>query len=415
MQEALEDCEVLIVGAGPAGTVAAALLAQAGHRVGIIERDRFPRFQIGESLLPRCMDHLAAANLLPALEARGYARKHGAWFLRGDERSGFDFAEQFSGGYDYTWQVPRDDFDLTLAEAVMARGVPIAWEHQLEHFRPASGPGEAPELSVRHGDRIQLLRPRWVLDASGYGRVLARSLDLCRPVAAPPRRALFTHTRGDQRECGRNAGRIWACIHPDQAWIWVIPFADGRTSVGMVAEPDFFQAYPDDPAQAWQAIVASEPNLRRRLAGCQPLFPPRSLADYSATVSRLHGPGYTLLGNAAEFLDPIFSSGVTLALESARLASESLQRQLKGETVDWDASFERPIRQAVDVFRSYVQAWYDGRFQRLIFAEDSDPAIRRMLCSVLAGHVDDKRNPFVAQHRRKLDQLLRVLSAPRSL
>lgn len=406
--DALQCCDVVIIGAGPAGTVAAALLHQDGHRVGIVERDRFPRFQIGESLLPRCMDHLAAAGLLDTLTERGYLRKYGAWFVRGEERSGFDFGEQFSSGFDYTWQVPRDDFDHCLAQAVHARGVPIAWQTNVEAFQPASL-DQAPSLTVSHAGQQHTLRPQLVLDASGYGRVLARLLNLVQPSSAPVRKALFTHVDGDQRERGRAEGRIWACIHPDQAWIWVIPFADGRSSVGIVAEPSFFEAFPQDPALAWRAIIDSEPNLRQRLAQAMPRFTPRCLTDYSASVSTLHGPGYALLGNAAEFLDPIFSSGVTLAMESAALAAACSDRQLNGQDPEWDAAFERPIRQAVDVFRSYVQAWYDGRFQRLIFTPNPDPGIQRMLCSVLAGHVHDRQNPFVAQHRRKLDQVLRVI------
>ena len=160
-----------------------------------------------------------AADLLDTVEARGYQRKYGAWFFRGDERSGFDFAEQFSSSFEYTWQVPRDDFDQLLAKTVTNRGVAISWQTEVVNFVPASA-SQRPALHVLRNEQIEVLRPRWVLDASGYGRVLARLLSLSEPSSEAPRQALFSHVTGDQRESGRDAGRIWACIHPDKAWTW---------------------------------------------------------------------------------------------------------------------------------------------------------------------------------------------------
>jgi flavin-dependent dehydrogenase len=122
----------------------------------------------------------------------------------------------------------------------------------------------------------------------------------------------------------------------------------------------------------------------------------------------MHGKGFALLGNAAEFLDPIFSSGVTIAMRSSSVAAAVLDRQLRGEQVDWDKDFERPLRKGIDTFRAYVKAWYDGRFQDLMFSKVQSPDIRRMICSILAGYAWDENNPFVAEPERRLDRVMEL-------
>lgn len=408
----MDDVDVTVIGAGPAGCLAAVRVARAGYSCRILERSRFPRFTIGESLLPRCLDLLEEADLLAPLAARGYAEKYGAWFLRGDERGGFDFADQFGDGRPLAWQVPRDDFDHTLAGAAADRGVDIAWEHTVTAIRP----GPAPELDVADANGpAATLRTRFVIDASGPGRVVARHLGLAGNPRLQARGAWFTHVDGDVHEPGRNAGRIWICVHPDDAWLWIIPFADGRTSVGVVAPPDqldtWLTAHEGNRDAAFKAVVASEPNAGRRLAAARHRFPVVEQRGYSATVSRLHGPGWCVAGNAGEFLDPVFSSGVTLAMEGASRASDLVLASLAGTAVDWDADYQAPMNHAVAVFRTYVEAWYDGDFPTIVFQKRPDPQIRARICGVLAGYTHDLRNPFVREHRRKVRQLARVLRA----
>ncbi len=409
-----DTLDVLVIGAGPAGSSAAALLHRAGFQVGIVERQHFPRFVIGESLLPRCMDLLDEAGLLPDLMARGYIEKYGAYFLRGPDLDGFDFADKFTPGWDYAWQVPRDDFDHTMARTVESWGVPVAYGHSVEAFE--SGGEIQKSRVVDEQGRSRTIQSRFVVDASGFGRVLPRLLDLEEPSNFPTREALFAHVRGDVRETGRDAGRIWIVVHPSGAWGWVIPFADGRTSVGLVGERHVFEPYEkgsEDPdgEELFRRMLFEDPNCKERFAGMKLEWKPRRIKGYSASSRVLHGPGYCLVGNATEFLDPIFSSGVTLALESSNRAMKVLIKQLRGEEADWEREYSQAMMAGIDVFRTYVRAWYTGDFQRIVFAPKANQLVKRQICSVLAGYVFDQQNPFVASHRRKVPQILKMIEA----
>jgi flavin-dependent dehydrogenase len=139
--------------------------------------------------------------------------------------------------------------------------------------------------------------------------------------------------------------------------------------------------------------------------------PTRELSGYAANVRTMHGEGFALLGNAAEFLDPVFSSGVTIAMRSASMAAKLLDRQLRGERVDWQSEFEIPLRKGVDTFRAYVRAWYDGRFQDIMFSKTQPPGVRRMICSILAGYAWDDTNPFVADPERRLQMVAELCAA----
>ena len=138
------------------------------------------------------------------------------------------------------------------------------------------------------------------------------------------RESFFTHVTGDLRPPEREEGKIWICMHPDGAWIWIIPFSNGKTSVGVVARPEFFERYPGDPRPSLRAILLSDPNAAARLANAQFAFPPQRINGYSCSVKQLFGPHFALAGNATEFLDPIFSSGVTLAMASANRAAQGV-------------------------------------------------------------------------------------------
>jgi flavin-dependent dehydrogenase len=405
------ETEVLIIGAGPAGAMAAALLHRERFRVLVVEKQTFPRFVIGESMLPVSMDLLAGAGLLAAVEQQNFMRKNGAVFLRGTDTSDFDFSSQFTAGYNYTYQVPRGDFDKVLADAVAARGVDMRYQHSVTSV-DFKAPHATTTIEQPDGGRLEV-KSRFILDCSGYGRVLPRLLKLEEPSTFPPREALFTHVTGDLRPTGREEGKIWICMHPDGAWIWIIPFSNGKTSVGVVAAPELFRKFPGDPETQLRTVLLSEPNAAKRLAKMQFTMPPQRISGYSCSVKKLFGDKYALVGNATEFLDPIFSSGVALALASSQRAAQVLIRQLRGEVVDWQADYADYVMRGINTFRAYVSAWYDGQLPQIFFAAQRDPDIMRQICSVLAGYVWDESNPYVSQAERALAALTKVLRNPR--
>jgi flavin-dependent dehydrogenase len=399
---------VIIVGAGPAGSIAGALLKRRGWDVLVLEGQRFPRFSIGESLLAHCLDFVEEAGMLPAVEAAGFQYKNGAAFVRGDDYGDFDFSDKFTPGRGSTYQVQRATFDKLLADEAEKQGVEIRYEVKVIAVDTS---GQSPSVSARDASgREYDVTARFILDASGFGRTLPRLLQLETPSAFPVRNAIFTHVADHAAAGSFDRNKIQVVVHPQQrdVWYWLIPFPNGRCSLGVVARKEFFDTYPAAPEQRIRTLVSEEPFLSRVLANAQWDTPVRELGGYAANVKAMHGKGFALLGNAAEFLDPVFSSGVTIAMRSASMATALLDRQLRGENVDWDQDFEIPLRKGVDTFRAYVCAWYDGRFQDIMFAKTQPPAIRAMICSILAGYAWDEKNPFVADPERRLEMVAQL-------
>ncbi|MDO4694020.1 MAG: NAD(P)/FAD-dependent oxidoreductase [Eikenella sp.] len=402
-----EQFDVLVIGAGPAGAVAAALLNKQGFSVCVLEKQHFPRFVIGESLLPHCMEFLQEAGFLPAVEAEaGFQFKNGAAFTWGKRYTYFDFTDKFSPGPGTTFQVRRAVFDKILIDEAAKQGVEVRFGEALTAF---DNHGDTALLSVqRENGSAYLLAARFVLDASGYGRVLPRLLDLDTPSRLPVREAHFTHIDDRITDPAFDRNKILISTHPvhRDVWLWLIPFGDGRSSIGVVGLPERFAGLGGSEA-VLKTLAAEVPMLARILADAEwdNEFPFRHIQGYSANVKALHGRHFALLGNAAEFLDPVFSSGVTIAMHSAKLAADLLGKQLRGGQADWQAEFAEPLMVGVDAFRTYVEGWYDGSFQDVIYADDRSPEISRMISSILAGYAWDTANPYVAKSRRRLAAL----------
>ena len=305
----MERRQVVVIGAGPSGAIAAALLKRKGHDVLIIERQHFPRFSIGESLLSHCLDFVEEAGMLDAVKAAGFQLKNGAAFAWGERYSAFDFGDTFSDGKPTTFQVQRADFDKLLADQAALQGVEVRYG---EEIVSADFSLPQPQLGVRREDGSQYqVEAHFVLDASGYGRVLPRLLDLEAPSNFPVRQAVFTHVEDRIDHPGFEREKILVTTHPTQRdiWFWSIPFSNGRCSVGVVAAQEHFAGRDGDLDACLRGFISETPSLAKVLQYAEWDTPARTIGGYSANVSTLHGPGFALLGNAAEFLDPVFSSG----------------------------------------------------------------------------------------------------------
>lgn len=404
----MNQFDVVIIGAGPSGSVAASLLHKQGVKVCVLEKQHFPRFVIGESLLPYCMDILSEADLVDAVNAeKTFQFKNGAAFTWGNRYTYFDFTDKFTAGPGTTYQVRRGIFDKILIDETAKKGVEVRFGHEVLSL---DNSGETAVLKARSEDGEEYhLSARFVLDASGYGRVLPRLLDLETPSSLPTRVARFTHIDDNINAPDFDRNKILITTHPTHrdVWLWLIPFADNRCSIGVVGLPETLDG---DNETILKKFALECPMLKRILANAnwENDFPYSQIQGYSANVKALYGKHFALLGNAAEFLDPVFSSGVTIALHSARLASRIISRQLKGEAVDWQKEFSETLMVGVNAFRTYVNGWYDNSFQDVIYARNPEPKIRQMLSSILAGYAWDTENPFVAKSTPRLKALAEI-------
>lgn len=402
-----EKVDVLVIGAGPAGSIASSIIHQQGFKVKVVEKEKFPRFVIGESLLPRVMDHLEEAKLLEAVKKAGFQEKFGAKFVRGNEVCDFNFLDQFSKGWTWTWQVPRAQFDQILSDTVASMGVDVEQQTSVIDIK-FNGTQSITTVVDKDGNKKQI-EAKFIVDASGYGRVIPRMFNLDKPSAFDPRKTHFTHFRDLKRPGGIDGNRITAVVHQKRTWIWIIPFSNGITSVGFVADPEFFKEFPENAEERMRAIIATDVNTKDRFENAEMIFEPRTIEGYAISTKQLYGDGFVLCGNATEFLDPIFSSGVTFAMESGNKAGKLVGKFLRGEQVDWQTEYTDHMMQGVNTFRSYVAAWYEGDLHDIFFSENPDPEIKKQICSVLAGYVWDLSNPFVKKHDRVLKSLAKVI------
>jgi len=404
----MNSTDVLVIGAGPAGTVAASIVNKAGFTVQIVEKMKFPRFVIGESLLPRCMEALEEAGFLEAVQAKGFQDKSGAKFVKDGKICDYEFADQFTKGWETAYQVPRSEFDKTLADTVEKMGVPVHYETTVTGIE-FNGSDSVTTVKDKEGKESQI-RARFIIDGSGYGRVIPRLFNLEKPSNLPSRKAVFTHTVDTRRAMSDEPNRITIVVHKPAVWIWIIPFTGGVTSLGFVGFPEFFEQYTGTPEEQLRKMIADEPYLAERFDRVEFLFEPRSLQSWSGTTDRFYGDGFVLTGNVTEFLDPVFSSGVTLATVSSQIAGKLVIEKLKGRNIDWDNEYMKPMMQGVDTFRSYVMAWYEGTLDTIFFADNQDEVIKSQICSVLAGYVWDLENPYVKNHQTALQRLASMIS-----
>ncbi|SUO97216.1 NAD(P)/FAD-dependent oxidoreductase [Suttonella ornithocola] len=403
------DADVLIIGAGPSGAVAAAGLVRLGYKVLVLEKMHFPRFVIGESLLPSLMPMLDEVGLGDAVRAGGFQRKFGARFTWGECNVFIDFRDNFGNFNGEVYEVKRAEFDKLLIDAAEAQGVEVCYGQTVTDCQ-IDEKGVVLAVESENGEKYQV-RGQFVLDASGYGRVLPRLLNLETPSDLKPRQVYSVHIRDkiDSANYDRDLITLATLPNDRQKWMWLIPFSDGTASTGVLGTPEEMEC--ENPLAQIRAHADKVPYFKEILvnADWEIGAPVRCFKNFSANVKALCGERFALLGNAAEFLDPVFSSGVAIAVYSARLATQLLDRQFKGEQVDWQTAFEEEMRFGIRVFKTYVDGWYDGRFQDVIYSVKDSPDIRRYISSILAGYAWDRSNPFVVEPERRLNMVANAI------
>ena len=402
-----ENVDVIVIGAGPAGAVASAYLNKNNFKVLVLEKEQFPRFVIGESLLPQCMAHLDEVGFLPNIKKHGFQLKTGAAFYKGDERLEFLFDEQFTDGWKWTWQVKRADFDNILINTAIEQGVPVQFKCEVKNVVCTK---EKQTLTYADADGdMHTVEAKFIIDASGYGRVLPRFFNLEEPVNTPLRGAVFCHIHDNKRTNKAGENIFIHSFNNNTAWIWAIPFSDKTTSVGVVGDASLIEEFYANNGEKFLEHIRNFKDLNGRFSKEELIFEPRKIIGYAARSKQLFGDGYVMCGNSTEFLDPIFSSGVTLATGSGLMTAKLTQRQLQGEQVDWMNEYETVLRKGIDVFRSFVNGWYNGDIQTIFFAPDIKDNFKRQICSILAGYVWDETNPIVKKHKTVLKALAQTI------
>ena len=387
------NADVVVLGAGPAGCALGVYLARRGARVTLVEGVATPGSVVGESMLP-CSSRVFEEC---GLDLDGFQVKHGAVFCRDGEEARFDFAEAERPRWTAAWQVQREVFDLRWRALAEGAGC---------HIRYAQAIGVDLADHVLHTDGGSI-RGEWIVDAGGRQMWLAGRLGLRQGDPSLRNSAVGTRMSGVHPVGVDHPGDITICCIPE-GWIWIIPFGQGVASVGCVFSPR--SGIHGTPEARLAAAIAISPDATARLQGATRRLPLRGLQDFTASASRFSGAGFALVGDAATFIDPVFSSGVLLGLEGARGLAQALDG---GDLVAWEADY----RAAVSVFRQVIDCWYDGDFMTLALAPRAlqKPYIRRGIVSLLAGDVFDADRPAAARMAKRMPGLagqVRELSAP---
>ena len=384
--------DVIIVGAGPAGSAAAALLSDQGHSVLVLEKEHFPRFHIGESLLPLGTGVMERLGIEPTTDT--FVFKRGAQFIceTTDRFLGVSFEEAFDGPPRHAWQVERSSFDTMLRDRAVAAGATV--QHG-EHVNDVA----IDEDGVRLKTAIGSYAGRYLIDATGQGRLMARRARAIKPFKEFGVAAAFQHFDDVDMDRLGDHGDIRIMMRPE-GWGWVIPLPNRRLSIGVVTQNRGARA------EMIEDYVVSSPLIRSWTSGAS-VSTPTLIGNYAYRNEASNGLRYTCIGDAACFLDPVFSSGVSLALAGAEKACDLLSPALhEGREADTGlmASVSEDMRSAYAAFASLISRFYNTKIVSNLFLEAPPHAeLRRGIVSVLAGDVWRDDNPFqnmLARSRR---------------
>ena len=375
--------DVLIIGGGPAGSTAATLLSRKGFSVTLLERERFPRFQIGESLLPYNNDLFDRLGVSPEMTSGEFIPKYGAEFVTGDGGVGctFRFDRNLDPPYQNSFQVKRADFDHLLLRHAAAQGVDVREETSV-----AAVVLDDPSRAVVKTAEGEMFEARFVIDASGHGSVIGSRVGEKAGIDALKKVAIFAHYRNVLRAEGREGGNTVIVLLRD-AWFWLIPVSKDVMSVGLVVDRDHVRDCGLPPAALLAKTIQATPYVRDRMEQAEALTPVLTRKDFSYTMRRMIGPNFALIGDAAGFIDPIFSTGVFMAMKSADLVADAVEKRLHGGSMRLLERYEDSMQAALDKYFRFISHFYRREFLE-VFLQPSDRfGLIRPIVGVLAGDV----------------------------
>jgi len=386
---------VLVIGGGPAGSTVAALLAEKGHDVVLLEKAQHPRFHIGESLLPMNMPLFDRLDLRNEVEAIGIT-KHGAEFVSPwhEHTSRFMFGEAMDKSFPYAVHVRRSEFDELLFRNAAKRGARTFEGQRATHVdavpadREAAGEGARAAVKVVGDDGVETTwRPRFVVDASGRDTLLASQLGVKRRNRKHASAALFGHFANAQRMPGRLEGSI-SLFWFDHGWFWFIPLRDGSTSVGAVAHPSYFKNRKGDLSQFLMETIALAPKLADRLKDATLMEPATSTGNYAYDAKFCRGERFVMIGDAYAFVDPMFSSGVYFAMHSAFESATAVDHWLVGEAKPAERAFrrlEKSMKHGQSVFSWFIHRITSPAIRNVFMNPRNVWRMQEALLSILAG------------------------------
>ncbi|MCL2778853.1 MAG: FAD-dependent oxidoreductase [Polyangiaceae bacterium] len=394
--------DVIIIGGGPAGAVCATYLVQKGKRVLVLEKEHFPRFRLGESLLAQSLPIFKEIGVLEALRAKFIVKRGARFHDDVRHRKGrFAFADGWHSDPGHCFQVPRDDFDIILLDNAKTQGADV--RHGVKVTRIVREAGRAVGVETVAADGTKdVATARFIVDATGRDAMTAQSMRMTSRIEGLDRTAFYTHCRDVPRPEGDTAGDIDIVIFRENAesrpnWFWFIPFQDGRTSVGAVVSGAWikdrrakFGAQASSVDGLFEQAVAESPTATRMLSRATRLWPKcQACADYSYNVRDLWGEGWVAVGDAGGFMDPVFSAGAHVAMVGAKTAAEAMLEVFDANANEAEAfaAWESNLRAGAEMFLLAIKAFYQGPLVDLLFVDAMHNALRRSITSLLAGDV----------------------------
>jgi len=379
--------DVAIIGGGPAGSTAAALLSRAGRRVIVFEREKFPRFHIGESLLPFSMKAFTRLGLHEKFLRAGFMKKFGGEIVGACSESGtkFYFKDGYRSQTDHAYQVTRGDFDKVLLDHAVECGAEVHEETSVDQVEFSN---DEVELGIKCNGSFHSIRARYVIDASGRTSVLGRKFKIKKTYDHLQKLSIFAHYDGVWRAEGID-GTLTVLIRAIDRWFWLIPLSAERTSVGVVLDSEAFRNSKLRAEDFLEQALSEQPIIAKRMTDARRVSQVYVEADFSYRSARLHGDRWLLAGDAAGFIDPIFSSGVFLAVFSGELCADVLNEVLDHprKARRLFAGYERAVNRAMDIYLRFVNAWYTKEFIEVFLAPRNILGLAPAVNAVLGGNV----------------------------